>query len=576
MTDLTNYALKFANIKCIGDEPQGFDTIKPINIIIGRNNSGKSTLLDLFPALTRASYEPDARLSRQTDSPPIAKISIRLTAELLGPHFPHLATGSPYSHTNFHDAWTFAEKYLVGKQATFDFKGMDAERADIAIEGEAEFRKYFNEWGQNDYKRRISQAIPNPFENFTFHRISPERSLKAEQDQNSKVHENGDGGTNEIQRFLNKDGLPPDLVSQWLLRMLNSIVTPDAEFTQIVTRQIDKAGKWEVFLREEKKGLIPLSKSGHGLQTIILVLVHTLLKIYPDKDHSKHIFAFEELENNLHPALLRRLLDYIRRLAINSRGTFFITTHSHVVIDMFRRDENAQIIHVVNDGHSATCRTLTTYIEHGNVLDDLDVRASDILQANCVIWVEGPSDRIYLNRWIELASNGELREGTHYQCVFYGGRLLAHLSGKLPDDEGDDAVKILTLNRRACVVMDSDKRTKDQAIGKTKERIVDEIAKVGGLTWITAGKEVENYVPAKVIEQALGLEKSFVITPYADVFSRLDKVEKGVGKRERDRKPLFAERVAEALTVDNWKHLDLENRLGELCEKIHFWNGNRE
>ena len=38
---------------CFQKEWAGFDTIKPVNVIIGRNNSGKSHLLDLVEALSR-------------------------------------------------------------------------------------------------------------------------------------------------------------------------------------------------------------------------------------------------------------------------------------------------------------------------------------------------------------------------------------------------------------------------------------------------------------------------------------------------------------------------------------------
>ena len=75
---------------------------------------------------------------------------------------------------------------------------------------------------------------------------------------------------------------------------------------------------------------------------------------------------------------------------------------------------------------------MQTYVDNSGVLDDLDVRASDILLANSVIWVEGPSDRLYINRWIELWENGALKEGIHYQCMFYAGRLLAHISAEDP------------------------------------------------------------------------------------------------------------------------------------------------
>ncbi|MBW8034938.1 MAG: AAA family ATPase [Planctomycetes bacterium] len=48
MSELSTFSFKTANFKCFGEQEQGFDEIKPINVIIGRNNSGKSTLLDLL------------------------------------------------------------------------------------------------------------------------------------------------------------------------------------------------------------------------------------------------------------------------------------------------------------------------------------------------------------------------------------------------------------------------------------------------------------------------------------------------------------------------------------------------
>jgi predicted ATP-binding protein involved in virulence len=35
------------NYKCFGVKPAGFETLRSINLIIGRNNSGKLALLDL-------------------------------------------------------------------------------------------------------------------------------------------------------------------------------------------------------------------------------------------------------------------------------------------------------------------------------------------------------------------------------------------------------------------------------------------------------------------------------------------------------------------------------------------------
>ena len=71
----------------------------------------------------------------------------------------------------------------------------------------------------------------------------------------------------------------------------------------------------EIFLREGPHNLIPLSQTGSGIKTVLLILLN--LVVYPKlvfkKPLSQFIFAFEELENNLHPAVQRRLFLYLRR-----------------------------------------------------------------------------------------------------------------------------------------------------------------------------------------------------------------------------------------------------------------------
>jgi hypothetical protein len=42
--------------------------------------------------------------------------------------------------------------------------------------------------------------------------------------------------------------------------------------------------------------------------------------------------------------------------------------------------------------HPVLARRLVQHVENRGILDDLDVRASDLLQSNGVVWLEGPSE----------------------------------------------------------------------------------------------------------------------------------------------------------------------------------------
>lgn len=54
------------------------------------------------------------------------------------------------------------------------------------------------------------------------------------------------------------------------------------------------------------------------------------------KNSSKrYVYGFEELENNLHPAMQRKVFEYLHDFATKNDVTIFLTTHSHVAINCF-------------------------------------------------------------------------------------------------------------------------------------------------------------------------------------------------------------------------------------------------
>lgn len=58
--------------------------------------------------------------------------------------------------------------------------------------------------------------------------------------------------------------------------------------------------------------------------------------------------------------------------------------------------EQASIYHVYKENKQSYINKIDNYIDKVEILNDLDVKASDLLQSNGIIWVEGLSDRIYI------------------------------------------------------------------------------------------------------------------------------------------------------------------------------------
>jgi hypothetical protein len=83
--------------------------------------------------------------------------------------------------------------------------------------------------------------------------------------------------------------------------------------------------------------------------------------------------------------------------------------------------------------------------------------------------------------------------------MFYGGRLLSHLSAD--DSEVNEFISLRRLNRNISILIDSDKKTAHSKINDTKRRVIREFGDLA--SWVTAGREIENYVPPALIGKAL-------------------------------------------------------------------------
>ena len=546
--------IKILNYKCFNDIE--IDNIKPINIIIGKNNIGKSSVLDIIEGIYGSRTISD-------------NTKIILKKEMNEEIIKNIFHKGSYGGTIGGEHYEFGKKY-IGQDISF------VRKSNSSNEIPDDFEKYNAHLpiNQIDYWTGAARGIK--IEPKVTKRILAERNIFPENNDDSmSVDSNGNGITRIITNYLNRSKYDENLVKNELLQKLNLIMGDDASFTEIVTQQIEsnEGTKWEIYLREEGKGRIPLSESGSGLKTILMVLVYTIL--IPNVEHKKisqYIFLFEELENNLHPSLQRRLLKYIENLT-SEDALFFLTTHSNVTLDAYQNSELVNILHLQKDNDNVNLINITNKIQKNSILNDLGIKASDLLQSNGIIWVEGPSDRVYINSWIRIHNNTDFIEGKDYQCVFYGGRLLSNLS---LDDE-NELVNLMSVNRNAIIVLDSDKKRNNAPLNKTKKRIIEEAEKNGILVWVTKGREIENYIPEKIIKEKYNKEKSrFHFEQFQNIEEFIDKLKSGEGKKFLRDKINFAKNIMEKCTWDDLKDsYDLDKMIYKVENRITVWNSDK-
>jgi predicted ATPase len=299
---------------------------------------------------------------------------------------------------------------------------------------------------------------------------------------------------------------------------------------------------------------------GSGFRALLLLCLEI---------ETNDIILIDEPESFLHSSLQAKLASYILDETRNGKQ-FVIASHSEVFLNSFFGKPGCSVVETQATTKGCEVREIHVTNHLAAIIDDLGLKASYLLQSNVLIWVEGPSDRLYINHWIDCWSHGSLKEGVHYHCLSYGGRLLSHFSASAEEFADSQKIAMLRINRHAMVVIDSDRRNSRDNLNATKLRIIDEISRAGGLAWVTHGRTIENYIPRQVL-QRLGLVGASEFGLYDGIDDFLATLRKE-GKMNLGKVDL-SRRVSQSMSRKEIEaEPNLKKSLDEICSRILLWN----
>lgn len=256
-----------------------------------------------------------------------------------------------------------------------------------------------------------------------------------------------------------------------------------------------------------------LEECSSGFQSLFKTWNNIYHQNYPTSDDKKtdftdksvyYLLTLDEGDRHLHPFFAKLLpeklelikdgiRDYFIQNGSDSNKTIvqiFVSTHSPFLIRGALEHTNHKIFHL-EDGSLKKSFDKKKLIEQSglpfdNVLSDLGFEMKDIYYPNCLIYVEGPVEVLFISYWLEKyfeskkLTKNHFVKGVDYDFVEFGGSLAAHLSLKFNTQKQNqdvldttELVNIFSLNRRVFVMVDND--TNKKAFEKTKQRLKREI-----------------------------------------------------------------------------------------------------
>jgi predicted ATPase len=337
-----------------------------INILIGRNNSGKSTILQAM-LLLQSQVLVGSDIRRISSSTPNAVVEIFYLGD-------ETTLKSSGEYDNFH-------RYTISSGNRFDIVGSTGSQSSGGwdarfkpVEPQNLIYPYLSKRKVGSFSEAINESCTNLVQgNFT-HLVA------------------------KIDRLIN-----PDLPSH---RQYRKACQEILGFSISTTASAN--GKKAVYIVDDFNH-ISLDAMGEGISNLLGLIVD--LCIAKDK-----VFLIEEPENDIHPLALKKLMDLIYEKSTNNQ--FIITTHSNIVLKHLGSHPESKIFKVDMKFQDQLPTSSVSVADQSpesrrEILEDLDYELYDFDLWKAWLFLEESSAekiiREYLVPWFTPKLSGKLR-----------------------------------------------------------------------------------------------------------------------------------------------------------------------
>lgn len=254
----------------------------------------------------------------------------------------------------------------------------------------------------------------------------------------------------------------------------------------------------------------PIHNLGDGLQMIILLT-------FPFFLFNSGLIAIEEPELFIHPGLQKQFIDFLLNHEKTKQFQIYISTHSNHIIDSVNTCDKISLFNIrkkykENDTSNEKLPDFViNNVAYGNdnIFSSLGISNSSVYLANCMIWVEGVTDRLYINKYIkEYFESKEIvevhkifqnfQEGIHFSYAYTGGDSIIHWDFDDNSNYSDDSIKIITRKfcGKALVVVDNDFKKNTHRKKVLKQLLGDRLIELNV-------PEIENLLHQDVVKKVI-------------------------------------------------------------------------